>query len=427
MEKWNIFKQYKGLRREIYVLFYGRIVTNMGSLIWPMLTLILTNKLGMNASDVAGTILLMSVIQLPCVIIGGKIADRFNKRNVIIVSDLITVACYIACFFMEMSMPLIWVFFLGSVFANLEHPSYDALVADLSTTDQREKAYSLSYLGANLGLVLAPSLGGFLFENHLQLAFLITAVSTLSSTILIFLLIKDVSRSHEASASHYETDAEQGLSTMAVLKKRPLILFYFLCGALYMVSYSQFNFLIPINLERLYSAQGAVIFGTLTTLNCILCVVCTPLLTTWFARLHDTGKMIAGGVLVTLGLSFYIFAQGKLPLYYVSMIIFTLGEVFSTLGRQPYLTRRIPATHRGRVASISSIVTFGIPTIAQKGIGALADKYDIKLVWCVIVLLGVAGAVLYCILHVWDKRRYPLLHKSKQAANDGCALPGTPV
>ena len=31
------------LRREIYILFFGRIVTSMGSLIWPLLTLILKN------------------------------------------------------------------------------------------------------------------------------------------------------------------------------------------------------------------------------------------------------------------------------------------------------------------------------------------------------------------------------------------------
>lgn len=37
----KLFKQYKNLSREIYVLFFGRIVTSMGSLIWPLLTLIM--------------------------------------------------------------------------------------------------------------------------------------------------------------------------------------------------------------------------------------------------------------------------------------------------------------------------------------------------------------------------------------------------
>jgi hypothetical protein len=31
----KLLNQYRGLRREIYVLFFGRIVTNLGSMIWP--------------------------------------------------------------------------------------------------------------------------------------------------------------------------------------------------------------------------------------------------------------------------------------------------------------------------------------------------------------------------------------------------------
>lgn len=45
----KMFGQYRGMRRELYILFWGKAATNMGAMIWPMLTLILSNKLGMNA------------------------------------------------------------------------------------------------------------------------------------------------------------------------------------------------------------------------------------------------------------------------------------------------------------------------------------------------------------------------------------------
>ena len=44
--KMKFIQQYKNLSKEIYILFFGRVVTSMGSLIWPLLTLILKNKLG---------------------------------------------------------------------------------------------------------------------------------------------------------------------------------------------------------------------------------------------------------------------------------------------------------------------------------------------------------------------------------------------
>ncbi|MEG1463080.1 MAG: MFS transporter, partial [Anaerorhabdus sp.] len=180
-----MFSHYKGLRREMYVLFFGRIVTNMGALIWPMLTLILTNKLGYSAGQVATIMLVMTFVQIPFTLLGGKLADHFNKRNIIIFCDLVTVTCYFILGFIEVSFVFVVLFFTAGLFASIEWPCYDALVADLSTSADREKAYSLNYLGANIGLVLAPTIGGFLFENYLNIAFIVNAISTLSSTILI--------------------------------------------------------------------------------------------------------------------------------------------------------------------------------------------------------------------------------------------------
>lgn len=125
----QLLSEYRGLRKEMYVLFFGRIVTVMGSLIWPMLTLILSSKLHMSASEIASLMLLMTIIQLPTTIIGGKLADCFNKRNIIIICDLITVVCYLICGFIEIDIWLIVLFFIGGLFANFEGPAYDTLVA----------------------------------------------------------------------------------------------------------------------------------------------------------------------------------------------------------------------------------------------------------------------------------------------------------
>ena len=188
----RMFGQYKGLRRELYVLFWGKAATNMGAMIWPMLTLILSNKLGMSAEEIARITIAMGIIQFPANLLGGKLADHCNKKNLIVVCDLVTVTCYLTAAFLPVSMTQIMLFFTAGVFQTMENPSYDALVADLSTAENREKAYSLIYLGLNLGLILAPSIGGILFQHHLGLAYAIDGLTTLSSTILILLFIKDI-------------------------------------------------------------------------------------------------------------------------------------------------------------------------------------------------------------------------------------------
>ena len=42
------FSMYSHLPKEIYVLAFGKVMTSMGALIWPMLTLIMSEKLGLN-------------------------------------------------------------------------------------------------------------------------------------------------------------------------------------------------------------------------------------------------------------------------------------------------------------------------------------------------------------------------------------------
>ena len=60
----KFLNQYKNLSKEIYVLFFGRIVTSMGSLIWPIMTLILKNKLGYSATTIATIDMVLAIIQL---------------------------------------------------------------------------------------------------------------------------------------------------------------------------------------------------------------------------------------------------------------------------------------------------------------------------------------------------------------------------
>ena len=407
----RFLRQYGGLRREMYVVFFGRVVTNMGALIWPMLTLILKNKMGMSASEIASLLLLLGCVQLPCMILGGKLADRFPKRNIIIVCDLVTVASYMVCAFLPVSGPMVALMFLAGVFAQMEWPSYDALVADISAPAERERAYSLNYLGANLGIVLAPILGGFLFENHLNLAFAISSAATFSSTVLIFLLIKNTAPAPgEAPGAAYEAGRE-GQSTWGVLRENRVLLLFLSCQAVWSLVYSQFNFLLPLNMEQLYGAKGAVRFGMLTSVNAVVVIVGTPLITGWFSRrLHDTGRLVWGQLLIAAGFLMYVFIQGAVPLYFLSMAVFTVGEIFGTLGSQPYITRRIPASHRGRVASITSIFSGTFSTISQKGVGALADAWPMRAVWLVVALLGFLNVCGYLVLCRRDKKAFPLLY-----------------
>ena len=422
-KKLHLFQEYRGLPRDMYVLFFGRIVTSMGSMIRPMLTLILHAKLGMNASEIATYQFLFALVSIPGSLFGGKLADRFSKKYLIIVCDIISVAGYIVCAFLPLTASVMWIFFTASLFQLVERPAYDALVADLTSPAQREHAYSLSYLGANLGLVLAPTIGGLLFKNYLWLAFLLTGLSIGSSTLLIALFVRNARSvpAGEISAPEYERGADTS-SVLDVLRENRLLLLYLAIVGLASAVYAQFNYLMPLDLSAVHGAdRGAVLFGSITSVNCIVVVLFTSLITRRCGHLSEIRKMQIGEILTLLGFLVFRLFLGVSWIYYAAMVVFTLGEIFNTLSTGPYLTRRIPASHRGRLFSMITVIDQLFSAGCLKLIGLLYDARGSLASWGVILLLGAAALVLEAVLLRQDRRRFPALYGKKAAADPPAA------
>lgn len=407
----KLFSEYRGLRKELYILFIGRIMTNMGSMIWPMLTLILSQKLNFDAKTIALCMLAYSILAIPITLIGGKLADRFNKKNIIVFCDAVSILSYIFCAIVPVSVFSILVFGIASLFQSIEWPSYDALVADLTTSADRERAYSLSYLGANLGLVLAPTLGGILINDHLNLAFLINGIAIALSTVLIAVFIRDVQREADTEMpNNYEADIDPSTNTFAYIFKNRVILLFILLSVFYGVIYAMYNYLMPLDMSSVYGETGSVLFGTMSSVNCIVVVLCTAIITKVFRKILDIDKMLIAECLELIGFAIFVFLI-RIPFFcYFAIVIFTFGEIFNTLASSPFLTRRIPASHRGRIIAVMSIFSTIFTSALSYVIGFVYDSFGSYPAWLFVLILGIIVIVLLLITRIFDKKDYSGLY-----------------
>lgn len=406
----RIFGMYSGLRKEVYILCFGRFVTAMGALIWPMLTLILKSKLGFDAEQVALWFLLFSILQLPFSLLGGRLTDTFNKRNLIIVFDAISVVLYLTTALMPLSPLSVVIYFAGSLFQSVEWPAYDALLAELTSDHDREKAYSLEYLANNLGIVFAPTLGGLLFNNYLWLSFLLSALAVLSSTVLIFLFIP---KTVEAARITNTYEEQESGSVISVLKGRKTLLLYLFISCISAIVYAQFNYLLPIQMDEVFLTQGAMFFGMLTSINGFVVICCTPLLTQLTLKWADLDRIRLGTLLEIIGICSYFFYRNSLPLYILSMIVFTLGEILNTLGSSPYISKRIPATHRGRFISVSNIFTTLSSSLGSAVVGRIVVFYSFREGWIFVAAIGAVLIILLRLYRSLDAKRFCLLYEQK--------------
>lgn len=405
-----MLSQYKGLRRENYILCFGGLVTAMGSMIQPMLTLILSQKMGMGGEQVAWVMAVAGMLMLPANLLGGKMADCFNKKMNIICLDMVSVVCYIICAIIPLSVKSLVLIFTSSVCQNMENSSYSALTADITFIKDRERAFSLHYLAVNVGYVVSPALAGFLLQNYLWLAFLISGVAIGCSTVLIFFLVRDITPVEDTgSKAVYQAD-RKGESLRRVLMENKLIILYILVIGGYYATYQMYVYLMPLDLARLHGENGPVIFGSITSVNGIIVVLFTPLITRVFSWVPEPVKTLIGQALILAGFAVFWLFQGQIPLYYAAMIFFTWGEIFSVLSERPYLTNRMPASHRGRINGLTDVLKAAITGGYQMMIGFIYQTGASGAAWRTVLTVGLVIVLLCVILAVKDRKTYRNLY-----------------
>jgi len=369
--------------REIYIIFLSKTVNAMGALIYPFMTLLLSSKIGLSGAETGFYMTMTGLIYGPASLIGGKLADSLGRKPIIIIFGLLSVASYLFCLFLEPGMIMVYALMAASMFFGVAGPSHDAMTADLTTPEQREGAYSLNYLGFNLGFAFAQMLAGFLFQNHLKIMFLIDAVTALLSIGLIALFVKEThpenSPAEEAKKTNDEAD-ESGKSIFSILFSRPVLIFFALAAFGYRFVYSQWPFLMPLHAEAAFPEKGAKLFGLLGTANALVVVFGTPFLTSLTAKKSNIRRIFYGGILFTLGFGLLGFMETRMA-FFLSVLIFTTGEILEAISTMPFIMNHTPASHRGRMSSVLPLIMGAGYSVGPIVMGGVLDNYGFSLSW----------------------------------------------
>ena len=357
--KWlkEVAKQYNGLPKEIYVIFFSRVVTNIGSFVFPMLALIMTQKIGVTKDKAGFFITIVALLSAPGMLMGGKLVDTIGRKKVLIIFQGLAGIIFIICGFIKPSMFLAVVMMLAQLMAAVAMPANDAMLADLTTPQNRKEAFSLLYMGNNLGLALGPVIGGLLYKNHLSLVFIGDGITTLISLILVYIFIKETmqgSRNETHSKDRINEKKEEG-SVFRVLWKRPILLCFSCIMFLYQFSYSQYSFTLPLQLGELFKEAGAKAFGLLACVNALVVIFVTPFMTKITEKIKPIIVIAIGGILYSISFTSFGFIY-SFPVFFISIIIMTLGEISISINLGTYVANHTPVSHRGRINGIVPMI-----------------------------------------------------------------------
>ena len=195
-----------------------------------------------------------------------------------------------------------------------------------------------------------------------------------------------------------------------MIKGNKTVLLFIVAVSGYYATYQMYNYLMPLELSRLHEDSGAVIFGSITSVNCAVVVIFTPVLTKMFPRLSEPAKSMLGQVLLLAGFGIFFLFAGYIPSYYAAMLIITWGEIFNVLAESPYLTKRVPASHRGRVDGLSMVVRGGVTGVYQMLIGFVYGIGSPAAAWIFVLSIGGFFVFLTVVLIIKDRKIYKNLY-----------------
>lgn len=393
--KKGLCSPYANLPREIYILFAARIVTCMGGFIQPLLTLILTQKLGYSAAEAGGFSAFLTLTQAPSVILGGKLADRIGRKKILVVCQTLGAFFYFLCVLFPNRTLMIPFITLAADLYIASMPAYDAIAADLSTPENRQSSFSLIYLGINIGFTVSPILAGLLFQAHLRLMFLIDAGTTLISTLILVKSIPET-RWRESTDRLQPGRAKENVSLFRLFRMLPVLFFVILFSFSYHFTYSQWTFLLPLQFGALFGKNSAVNFSMMTALNSLVVVLFTPILT-WLTHRRRPLRIIAISGAV-FGISYFLFAFARsMSFFLLTGAVFTFGEILESIHFRPYLANHTLPQYLGRVNSFAMFVQGSGSALGPFTSGRMVGNLGYPFTWlfqAAFVLTGAAGILM---------------------------------
>lgn len=418
----RLFGVYRGLPKPLYTLFLVTVVNSVGIFVFPFLTLYLTGRLGMNQTDAGKFLLVISLLYIPGNFIGGKLADKFGRKRLMIITQVISASLYIPCGFAALSSWVPWLILASVLFDGITDPARSAMMMDLTTPENRRTAYSLTYLGHNLGFAVGSLIAGFLFEHASSWLFWGNAAAALAATFIVGMKVPETKPTQaqiDATKGSGSTEEAHEGSLVQALASRPFLIIFTAITTWYGFVYAQHRFALPLQAKAFFGSNGAAIFGSLMTINAALVIFLSTPIMAITRKWKPINAVALAGVFFAVGFGM-IGISRSLLLIYLSTVIWTLGEIVNATNEGSYVANHTPISHRGRFQAVLPLIGGIGWTISPPVVGKLIDTRSLDSVWPLVGAIALAAALLVWVLGKIEDRV-----RVRAAARNGSALGDT--
>jgi len=334
-----------------------------------------------------------SLMQFIFAPIWGRVSDRVGRRPIILLGLLGSCVSYLA---FAMAGTLAGLFaariFAGIAGANI--PTAQAVVADLTTPENRAKGMGMVGAAFGLGFIFGPAIGGFLSRyGYAMPAFFASALSLANFVAAWFLLPETLKPEHRAIERVGRMDA---LRTALARPHLPLLL---LIGFLVVAAFSAFESTFALFAERVYAFHASTIGYVFAFVGVILVIVQGFLVGKVVRHIGEHHIVPASLAIVAIGL-LMIPGTHSVAALLVANGVMAVGMGFNNPSLMSLISRYSAAEDQGGVMGLTQSLNslarivgpvwggfafdhlgIGMPYISAAAVMAVASAISIRALW----------------------------------------------
>jgi MFS family permease len=406
---------FRSLRTRNYRLwFFGQAVSQSGTWMQSVAQGWLVLKLTGNAFDLGVTAALQFAPVLLFGTFGGLVADRFDKRKVLLVTQTAFTAQATVLWLLVASgsvrLWMVWTMALVYGFINvIDNPSRQSFAVEMVGPDALVNAVGLNSVVVNSSRIVGPALAGILIATAgMSWAFLANAVSFAAVIGALYAMRpSELHRRPPVRRAKGQIRAGMRYAWQAWELRVPLLMMAVIGTLAY-----NFSVILPLYAHDVFHRGGGT-YGALLTAMGIGALV--------GALTIASRRRPSYQLLVAVGLAFGVFilavaAAPTLPLTLLLLAPMGGASVMFIATANSLLQLNSSGAMRGRVMALWAIVFLGSTPIGAPSIGLLAAHYGARFA------LGIGG-VATLLIAIWAGFALRRIRNNRTAAaKDGASM-----
>lgn len=363
--------------RAFTIVWLGQVLTLLGSAmtwfalsIWAFELTGQATTLALLSFFVFGPTILLSPV-------AGALVDRWNRRLVLILSDLSAgMATLVVLLLYSAGSLQLWHLyvagFLAGAFQAFEYPAYAASITVMVPKRHYARASGMLELAWSASAVLAPLLAGILLGKigitGIMAIDVVTFVFAIGSLLLVSIPQPAKSKAGLEGEGSIWKESFYGFRYIRV---RPSLLGLLLLYALVnLIDYAGFTLFAPMLLAR--TGGDELVLGSVQSAGAIGAVVGGVLLSVWGGPKRRIHGVLIGWALSGIGLVFMGLGQG-MPVWLLAGFVYAFFEPIVNGSDQAIWQSKVAPDVQGRVFATQMLISQITMPVAMLLAGPLAD------------------------------------------------------